>query len=627
MNRKVVSKSLILIVAFGTFNSCGSKISRHLDKAEEYETTYKYELALKEYEAAAEESPGSFGAHLGLIGAAASLDSCDLGIRLREIKRTYENRVFEVPGLNNFALGLILSHQGLTYKADKHFVNANKENADEPWIKYYRAVNLIKRNKPESAIEIFKGIIADHPGFHDAYPALIGTYTEEKEYRKAINFIENEEAPKLPKHLRLKHTFVSALTYYKSGNRAKAKEMIENAKKRDARTSADFYRVFLFYLLTEQKDKAQEIGEYIIKKYPKEPIGYYALGQTYFLKKEYSESVINYKKAGELGSDFIVYRLDMNTPLKERGHKHYQESEYSKAIKCYEDAIDQCPEDYRTRCALGDSYYYAGDFEGAVREFEYIIDNAANPAIGYSSLGRLYQEMGQYELEIDARKKVLDLEPGDLYNYGFLADALEYEKRFNESERVLLRGLEIDPEYAISYYRLGKLFLSEENPKKDIDKAINDLKEGLRVCNNAKPEDLATIHFLLSAAYYYKGSERNKQTESAYGFKELAIPEIKKAIELDRSNQSYIDFLDALTSNGSKATTHSRIVIMDKEGCELRSAPSLDGDFVEMVPYNTECKVLDRHKGWFKIETPSGRIGWLSGYGEVTGNVYVREVY
>jgi hypothetical protein len=69
-----------------------------------------------------------------------------------------------------------------------------------------------------------------------------------------------------------------------------------------------------------------------------------------------------------------------------------------------------------------------------------------------------------------------------------------------------------------------------------------------------------------------------------------------------------------------------RIVIIDPEGCELRRSSSLNGDFIEMVPYNAECEVLDRNGGWFLIRTPTNTVGWLSGYGEVTGKSYIREI-
>ena len=78
---------------------------------------------------------------------------------------------------------------------------------------------------------------------------------------------------------------------------------------------------------------------------------------------------------------------------------------------------------------------------------------------------------------------------------------------------------------------------------------------------------------------------------------------------------------------GSGIKLPVKIAVIDKEGCELRSSASLDAYFIEMVPYNAECRVLERQKGWFKIEAPSGNVGWLSGYGEATGNVYVREVH
>ena len=128
---------------------------------------------------------------------------------------------------------------------------------------------------------------------------------------------------------------------------------------------------------------------------------------------------------------------------------------------------------------------------------------------------------------------------------------------------------------------------------------------------------------IVKEEFYPLFGGEGKLTRELVGFKVGSFT----PAELRDINDKIVESRNRVSTGESNKTLPTKLAIVDKEGCELRTAPSIDAEFIEMVPYNAECKVLDRHEGWFKIRAPSGSVGWLSGYGEITGNVYVGEIY
>lgn len=66
---------------------------------------------------------------------------------------------------------------------------------------------------------------------------------------------------------------------------------------------------------------------------------------------------------------------------------------------------------------------------------------------------------------------------------------------------------------------------------------------------------------------------------------------------------SFISFKDL---NSTKATAITK-------STEIKTGPSTDNATLFEIPEGTEVLIRDKDNGWYKIEDPTGRIGWVEG--------------
>lgn len=552
LTQGLVAAAISLVVVYG----CGDKFADYTREAQEFTLQCKYEKAKFAYEAALELEPESVEAYRGLISIVAALDGINYKLGLRELKQDYENKRFETKGLRNYLLGLISVHEGYYTRAEEYYNKCISENAEEPWF-YYSLGRLYQaRGKHEDATEIYKKLIKRFPKFTEGYQALLYYYNERGKYDDAISFYEENEELDIPREKAAMFYSTAALAYFKKGEEVKAEDLISKAKAATKKTLGNTATIYGYYVESKQYDKAAAIAQEMISRFPEEPLGYYELGFVEGVRRQnLAIGIENLKKAEELGTDFSFYRGVSASIYSGPAEKYYRECAYDEAIAELEKALEIKPNDGAILESLGFCYLRRAeregtrrseDFDKALTYFDRIIKTHENPLAGYNGVAVVYSSKGEYDLAIDTYEKALKLFPENLTLLENMGLSYKWKGDFKKAEEYYLKVLELEPGSSSTLIGLSDLYCLPRNPAADLAKALEYGEKAVGIGNFEDPGAEAYAHAILGQVYvkkgigafdlYYYPIKKN--------YKELAIAEIKKAIELDRSDKRYLDMLN-----------------------------------------------------------------------------------
>ncbi len=136
-------------------------------------------------------------------------------------------------------------------------------------------------------------------------------------------------------------------------------------------------------------------------------------------------------------------------------------------------------------------------------------------ATGYSNLGSLYLQAGEYGNAITAFKEAIRLDPSSPKPYNDAGYAYMMSRDYKRAKKYIFDALSKDPDYAFAYINLGLLNAREGN----LNAAEKEYKTAIELNPN-----IPQAHNNLAGLY-----EISKR-------RPLAIIEYKKAIELDPGN-------------------------------------------------------------------------------------------
>ena len=86
---------------------------------------------------------------------------------------------------------------------------------------------------------------------------------------------------------------------------------------------------------TQQTDKAIEILNNTVKKYPDNDYAFHELGNVYWIKKDYDKAIDNYKRAVEISPGYARPYLYMAEIYKIQGEKNNAIDNYMKAVRLF----------------------------------------------------------------------------------------------------------------------------------------------------------------------------------------------------------------------------------------------------------------------------------------------------
>ena len=146
-----------------------------------------------------------------------------------------------------------------------------------------------------------------------------------------------------------------------------------------------------------------------------------------------------------------------------------------KARALAERAVQLQPDLPEAHLALGFSHYYIdNDFEAAAREFEIAQRGLPNEAEVYLAMGAIQRRQGKWAASNASLEKAVSLNPKDTWAMQNLAINYEMQRNFAAANKMIERGLAVDPK-ALGLLELKAKFAVEE--KGDLSVAEKCLAE------------------------------------------------------------------------------------------------------------------------------------------------------
>ena len=154
-------------------------------------------------------------------------------------------------------------------------------------------------------------------------------------------------------------------------------------------------------------------------------ISHYNLGNSYYMRKQYSKAIMEYIKVLEINPKYksTYYNLGVAyTDLKK----------YDKAIESYNEALKIDPNFKNTYLNLGNIYHNTKQYDKAIESFEKAIEIDPHFKKVHHNLGNVYNIIKQYDKSIESFKKVIKMDPNFKEAYYNLSIAYLCKKNFKE---------------------------------------------------------------------------------------------------------------------------------------------------------------------------------------------------
>jgi len=171
--------------------------------------------------------------------------------------------------------------------------------------------------------------------------------------------------------------------------------------------------------------------------------------------------------------------------------------------------------------ARGITAFRAQDYQRAVQELQRATETGVTEyqmEEVYTTLGRAYEELDQYEQAIAAHQKAVEINPDYYAAWVNLGVAYRLAGNFDEAEKSYNTALQIEPEYAQLHASLGALYIFKNEP----ERAIASLEKAIEL----EPQ-LAVAHANLALAFgmvqQFDRAEASLRQATALGYKNTAI--------------------------------------------------------------------------------------------------------
>jgi len=239
--------------------------------------------------------------------------------------------------------------------------------------------SILKTQIDELSREISQGIGIPAAKFDEIQKSIIDVTTSSMEaynyflkgsneltklyYEDAIKLLE--KAVELDPTFAIAHIFLG-IAYGNSGNTKGRNEAFENAKKYSAKTSGKerlWIEAIYAHYIGRDREKAKDILEQLVEKYPREDLFHHDLGNLYRVSRQYKKAIEEFTKALELDPNF---GLAMN-------HMAYTYSameEYEKAIEYLQKYLSLSPEDANPLDSMGEIYLIMGNLDESIAKYK-----------------------------------------------------------------------------------------------------------------------------------------------------------------------------------------------------------------------------------------------------------------
>ena len=273
----------------------------------------------------------------------------------------------------------------------------------------------------------------------------------------------------------------------------------------------------LFEQAIEEGNTARDERDYVkadaayrrAHKYnPSDSRGIYGLGNIYSDQQRWEEAESAYRRAIEIepansgayiALSFVLTQPIVGANLSER---------YSEAEQMARQAIKNDSANAFAYDQLGVALELRGIISGETQmAYQKAIQIEPEFALAYAHLGRLYRRLGKNDESAEAYRKAVQYST-DVPTMILVADVMQSQQRYQESEQLLRRAIAQDPKNPTALYLLGRALTTRNS----FDEAEKVLKKSVEVSPNS-----LVAYTLLSSLYQRRGryDEAEKVLNSA----------------------------------------------------------------------------------------------------------------
>jgi len=244
-----------------------------------------------------------------------------------------------------------------------------------------------------------------------------------------------------------------------------------------------------------ENQKAIELLTNAVEKDKSFSLGYSLLGDIYQDMQYYSRSASSYENAIQINPWSFHDHFNL-------GKVYYAIGRFTQAREAYLKAIAVTPDSFEANTGVARSCYKIQDYKNAL-----IYANKANEIEPARSnvqklLGDIFKVQKNYDKAVASYKRSLEINENNPETIVALAVTYLEQARNLEAKELLLRAVEIKPDFNLAYQYLGYCYLQLRN----IEKSIESYKRAILIDGNDW-----RAHKGLGSAYMLKGIMEKQQ--------------------------------------------------------------------------------------------------------------------
>lgn len=338
------------------------------------------------------------------------------------------------------------------------------------------------------------------------------------------------------------------------GSAASFSERFENALKagNDARNQRDYVRAENSYR------QARDID-------PDDSRAIYGLGNIFSDQQRWEEAERAYREAITLEPDSAAPYIAISYVLSQPVVGSNLGARYSDAEKMARQALQIAPNNAFAHDQLGVALELQGLISAETQnEYRKAIELQPTFALAYAHLGRILRRNGLTKESVEAHRKAIQLSD-DVPTMILVADVMQSQQKYIESEQLLRRALLEDPRHPTALYLLGRALTT----RKSFVEAEQVLKKSVEVSPNS-----FVSYALLGSLYSRQGQFREAETTLKRALNVISENERKRlAQEFEQVGDGFLK----QNKKSDAARVYQTALSLDKDNKSLSAKISASG--------------------------------------------------
>ncbi len=220
-----------------------------------------------------------------------------------------------------------------------------------------------------------------------------------------------------------------------------------NRRTSDIRQDPD-YHTYLSVFINGEFDRALDIIQSLIKRFPNHPVGYRELGDVYWSLQRYTDSITAYRQAVKLNPNYVE-------AWRELGESHEELRQYSQANNAYREALKLQPENPNLWKNLGQVQMSQGQYFEAVGAFRKAIQLKPTEAVFWSKLGEAHLKLNRHSDATFSLHQAIKLQPDDPVAWFRLGLAYNGTGRYPEEISAYESAVKLRPDFTDAWHNLA----------------------------------------------------------------------------------------------------------------------------------------------------------------------------